>query len=324
MKKLGIVLLALSVFVSFASAALAADKIVLKFGHLADEKNTWHLGALKFKELVEKNSGGRIEVKIYPNEQLGKEKDLVTSIQTGTADMGIFGETLTTFGADKTIFMATPYLLRAAAHLHMVAGGEMGKVIEAQVLEKAKLRVLGYMERGPRELTSSRPVKTPDDLKGMKIRLPNVPIFLAAWEALGAKPIPMAFSEVFTSLQQGTIEGQENPYALIASAHFYEVQKYLNKTSHVRGWIYVCIGEKRFASLPDDLKKVVLDAGKEMQAYENKLFLEEEGKLEKLLKEKMTFVDVDQAAFAKIASEAVLKNLNDSQKEMYKKIQEVK
>ena len=324
MKKLGIVLLALSVFVSFASAALAADKIVLKFGHLADEKNTWHLGALKFKELVEKNSGGRIEVKIYPNEQLGKEKDLVTSIQTGTADMGIFGETLTTFGADKTIFMATPYLLRDAAHLHKVAGGEMGKEIEAQVLEKAKLRVLGYMERGPRELTSSRPVKTPDDLKGMKIRLPNVPIFLAAWEALGAKPIPMAFSEVFTSLQQGTIEGQENPYALIASAHFYEVQKFLNKTSHVRGWIYVCIGEKRFASLPDDLKKVVLDAGKEMQAYENKLFLEEEGKLEKLLKEKMTFVDVDQAAFAKIASEAVLKNLNDSQKEMYKKIQEVK
>ncbi len=324
MKKLGIVLLALSVFVSFASAALAADKIVLKFGHLADEKNTWHLGALKFKELVEKNSGGRIEVKIYPNEQLGKEKDLVTSIQTGTADMGIFGETLTTFGADKTIFMATPYLLRDAAHLHKIAGGEIGREIEAQVLEKAKLRVLGYMERGPRELTSSRPVKTPDDLKGMKIRLPNVPIFLAAWEALGAKPIPMAFSEVFTSLQQGTIEGQENPYALIASAHFYEVQKYLNKTSHVRGWIYVCIGEKRFASLPDDLKKVVLDAGKEMQAYENKLFLEEEGKLEKLLKEKMTFVDVDQAAFAKIASEAVLKNLNDSQKEMYKKIQEVK
>lgn len=324
MKKLGIVLLALSVFVSFASAALAADKIVLKFGHLADEKNTWHLGALKFKELVEKNSGGRIEVKIYPNEQLGKEKDLVTSIQTGTADMGIFGETLTTFGADKTIFMATPYLLRDAAHLHKIAGGEIGREIEAQVLEKAKLRVLGYMERGPRELTSSRAVKTPDDLKGMKIRLPNVPIFLAAWEALGAKPIPMAFSEVFTSLQQGTIEGQENPYALIASAHFYEVQKYLNKTSHVRGWIYVCIGEKRFASLPDDLKKVVLDAGKEMQAYENKLFLEEEGKLEKLLKEKMTFVDVDQAAFAKIASEAVLKNLNDSQKEMYKKIQEVK
>jgi tripartite ATP-independent transporter DctP family solute receptor len=324
MKKLGIVLLVLSVFVSFASAALAADKIVLKFGHLADEKNTWHLGALKFKELVEKNSGGRIEVKIYPNEQLGKEKDLVTSIQTGTADMGIFGETLTTFGADKTIFMATPYLLRDAAHLHKIAGGEIGKEIEAQVLEKAKLRVLGYMERGPRELTSSRPVKTPDDLKGMKIRLPNVPIFLAAWEALGAKPIPMAFSEVFTSLQQGTIEGQENPYALIASAHFYEVQKFLNKTSHVRGWIYVCIGEKRFASLPDDLKKVVLDAGKEMQAYENKLFLEEEGKLEKLLKEKMTFVDVDQAAFAKIASEAVLKNLNDSQKEMYKKIQAVK
>ena len=116
--------------------AKAPEKITLKFGHLADEKNTWHLGALKFKEIVEKNSNGRLEVRVYPNEQLGKEKDLVTSIQNGTADIGIFGETLTTFGASKTILMATPYLLKDSAQLHKVAGGEVGKEIEAQVLGK--------------------------------------------------------------------------------------------------------------------------------------------------------------------------------------------
>jgi len=304
--------------------AKPAEKIVLKFGHLADEKNTWHLGALKFKELVEKNSNGRIEVKVYPNEQLGKEKDLVTSIQTGTADMGIFGETLTTFGANKTMMMATPYLLRDAAHLHKVAGGEIGKEIEQQIIDKVKLRPIAYFERGPRDLTSNRPVKHPDNLNGMKLRVPNVPLFVAAWQALGAKPTPMAFSEVFTALQQGTIDGQENPYALIKSANFFEVQKYLNKTSHVRGWIYVCISEKKFQSLPPDLQKVVLDAGKEMQKYENALFLKEEAELEKFLKSKMTFVEVDIAAFQAKAKDAVLANLDAEQKAMYNKIVTIK
>ncbi|MDT8902909.1 DctP family TRAP transporter solute-binding subunit [Anaeroselena agilis] len=304
--------------------AKPAEKVVLKFGHLADEKNTWHLGALKFKELVEKNSNGRLEVKVYPNEQLGKEKDLVTSIQTGTADIGIFGETLTTFGANKTMMMATPYLLRDAAHLHKVAGGEIGKEIEKQVLDKVKLRVLAYFERGPRDLTSNRPIKSPDDLDGMKLRVPNVPLFVAAWQALGAKPTPMAFSEVFTSLQQGTIDGQENPYALIKSANFFEVQKYLNKTSHVRGWIYVCIGEKKLRSLPADLQKVIVDAGKEMQKYENQLFLKEEAELEKFLKSKMTFVEVDKAAFQAKAKDAVLANLDAEQKELYNKIVTIK
>ncbi len=306
------------------AASKAPEKIVLKFGHLADENNTWHKGALKFKELVEKNSNGQIEVKVYPNEQLGKEKDLVTSIQTGTADIGIFGETLTTFGASKTMMVATPYLLRDSAHLHAVAGGEIGKEIEQQIIDKVQLRPIAYFERGPRELTSNRPIKKPEDLKGLKLRVPNVPLFVKTWEALGAKPTPMAFSEVFTSLQQGTIEGQENPYALIKSANFYEVQKYLNKTSHVRGWIYVCIGEKKFKSLSPELQKVILDAGKEMQKYENELFKAEEAELEKFLKEKMTFVDVDMAAFQAKAREAVLANLDEEQKAIYNKIVNMK
>lgn len=304
--------------------AKPAEKIVLKFGHLADEKNTWHLAALKFKELVEKNSKGQIEVKVYPNEQLGKEKDLVTSIQTGTADIGIFGETLTTFGANKTMMVATPYLLRDAAHLHKVAGGEIGKEIEKQILDKVKLRSLAYFERGPRDLTTSRPIKHPNDLNGLKLRVPNVPLFVAAWQALGAKPTPMAFSEVFTSLQQKTIDGQENPYALIKSGNLFEVQKYLNKTSHVRGWIYVCIGEKRFQSLSPELQKVIVDAGKEMQKYENELFLKEEAELEKFLKSKMTFVEVDMAAFQAKAKDAVLANLDADQKALYNKIVNVK
>jgi tripartite ATP-independent transporter DctP family solute receptor len=335
MKKL-VKITALLALVVFAAVLLAGcggsakkdapkgEKIVLKFGHLADEKNTWHKGALKFKELVEKNSNGQIEVRVYPNEQLGKEKDLVTSIQTGTADIGIFGETLTTFGANKTMMVATPYLIRDSAHLHKVAGGPLGKEIEQQILDKVQLRPLAYFERGPRDLTSNRPIKHPDDLNGLKVRVPNVPLFVAAWQGLGAKPTPMAFSEVFTSLQQGTIDGQENPYALIKSANFNEVQKYLNKTSHVRGWIYVCIGEKRFKSLTPEQQKIIVDAAKEMQKYENELFQKEEAELEAFLKSKMTFVEVDMKAFQDKAKASVLANLDDEQKAMYNKIVEVK
>ncbi len=300
------------------------DKIFFKFGHLADERNTWNLGALRFKELVEKNSGGRILVRVYPNEQLGSEKDLVTSIRTGAADIGIFGETLTMFGANKTIMMATPYLIRDAAHLHKVAGGEIGREIETQILDKVKLRAIAYFERGPRELTSNRPVRRPADLEGMKLRIPNVPLFAAAWRALGAMPTPTAFSEVFGSLQQGLVDGQENPYALIKSANLYEVQRYLNRTSHVRSWIYVCIGERQFAALPPDLQRVVLEAGREMQRYENELFVREEAELENFLKGRMTFVTVDTAAFQAQTRDAVLANLDAEQQDMYHRIAAVK
>lgn len=324
MKKMikgSIFLMMVALMISFLFISYGANKkIVLKLGHLADENHTWHRACLKFKEEVEKNSDGQIEVRVYPNEQLGKEKDLVVSIQTGTADMGIFGETLTTFGANKTIMMATPYLLKSSAHLRAVADGPIGDEIEQQIIDKVKLRPIAYFERGPRELTSNRPIKRPEDLNGMILRVPNVPLFVATWQALGAKPTPMAFSEVFTSLQQGTIDGQENPYDLIKSACFYEVQKYLNKTSHVRGWIYVCIGEKKFQSLSPKLQKVILEAGKVMQDYENELFRAEYTELEKFLKERMTFVEVDKEAFMAKAKAAVLANLDKEQQELYNRI----
>ena len=178
-----------------------------------------------------------------------------------------------------------------------------------------------WFERGARNLTSNREIKKPEDLNGLKVRVPNVPLFVATWEALGAKPTPMAFSEVFTSLQQGIIDGQENPYDLIKSASFFEVQKFVNMTEHVRGWIYLVIGEDRFQSMPKDIQAAVLEAGKEAQAYERQLFRAEQDQLVQDLKDKgMTFVEVDKAAFMKVAEPAVLKFLSPELQEMYKKI----
>lgn len=292
-----------------ASPAIAQAKTTLKLGHLANEDNVWHKASVKFAEEVAARTKGAVEVKVFPNEQLGKETDLIKGIQLGTVDFTITGESLQNW-APAAALLAVPYAIRDLAHMDKVVGGPIGAKIAASIDEKTGLIPLTYFARGPRELTSNRPIKTPDELNGLKLRVPNVPLFVKVWEALGAKPTPMAFSEVFTSLQNGTIEGQENPLALIKSASFFEVQKYVNRTDHVISWIYLVGGSKKLAKLPAEHQAAIKEAAKVAHDYERTLFLADEKKLEAELKEKgMTFVESDRAAFgakARTAVDAVL------------------
>lgn len=305
-----------------APFATAAD-YTLKFGHLANEENIWNKAAERFKQVVEEESDGRIDVQIFPNEQLGTEMEVINSIQLGTADMTITGESLQNW-APKAAMMAVPYAFRDSEHLRKAVEGDIGKQIEQQIEEKAGLVPIAWFERGPRELTSNRPIKKPSDLDGLRLRVPNVPLFVDTWQALGAKPTPMAFSEVFTSLQQGTIDAQENPLSLIESASFNEVQDYVNVTDHVRSWIYVVIGKKKLESMPENLQEVVLDAAQQMQSYEAKLFSEDQKRLRNALEEAgMEFVEVDQKAFADKAEPAVKASLNDEQQKLYEAIQDL-
>ncbi|AUG55965.1 TRAP transporter substrate-binding protein [Thalassospira marina] len=288
-----------------------AAEMTLKLGHLANEQNSWHKAAVKFGEELSKLTDGRIDVQVFPNETLGKEIDLINGMQLGSVDMTITGESLQNW-APMAALLAVPYAYSSLEEMDEVASGDIGKKIEEQIIERARIRPIAYFARGPRNLTSNRPIKTPADLNGLKLRVPNVPLFVDVWKTLGARPTPMAFSEVFTSLQAGTIDAQENPLALIDSASFNEVQKYVNKTEHVRSWIYLTISELTWQKLSDDDKKAVMEAASRAQEYERGLFLDDEQRLTKELQEKgMTFVDVDQAAFAKQAEEAVLKNVSD-------------
>ncbi len=290
---------------------------VFKFGHLANEDHVWHQAALKYAELVSTQSQGRLVIKVYPNEQLGKELDMINGIRAGTVDMTITGESLQNWTPVAGL-CAVPYAIRDSAHLARVAGGPIGQGIEQRVLKQVGLRPLAWFERGARNLTTNRPVRHPDDLKGMILRVPNVPLFIKTWQQLGAKPTPMAFSEVFTALQQGTVHAQENPYALILSAGFPEVQRYCNLTEHVIGWVYVVIGERQFQSLPADLQQVMLDAAAAMQTAHQVLFQQAQAELvEKLKSRGMEFIAVDREAFKERARDAVLDALTDEQKEGY-------
>ena len=307
----------------FFSCSNRNSPIILRFGHQANDSDIWHKSSLKFKELVEELSEGKIEVRVYPAEQLGKERDMIRSIKAGIVDMTTTGESMQNW-SKITVFCAVPYLIKNSDHLKKVVDGPVGQRISSEMIKNIGLRPIAYFERGARNLTSNRPIATPEDLKGIIIRVPNVPIFVKTWTELGAKPTPMTLSEVFTALQQGTVEAQENPYALINSAGFYEVQKYVNLTEHVIGWVYVVIGEEKYQSLPMELKDVIIRAGKLTQEYHQKIFKAEEKYLREELERKgMIIQTVDKVAFQEKASRAVRESLPEELTEIYEEIEKL-
>ncbi|TCK92742.1 tripartite ATP-independent transporter DctP family solute receptor [Natranaerovirga hydrolytica] len=296
-----------------------------RFGHAADQNNTWHKAAMKFAEEVEEKSEGRINIRVYPNEQLGGEIDNITAIQAGTADMVLSGESLQNF-ADIVGIMSTPYLIQDSDHLQAVINGEPGQRIEQAIEEGAGLKVLTYFERGPRMLTSNKPINDINDLDGLRLRIPNVPLFVEVWNEWGARPTPMDFSELFTGLQQNTVEAQENPLALTRSGGFYEVQNYVNNTAHVRGWIYMLIGEDQWNELPEDLQQVMIDAAQVAQDYEHQLFLEDEEAVYNFVVEEqgLEFIETDVTEMIQVAEEYYENNFSEEYLEMYNMIRDLR
>lgn len=303
------------------SAASGVEKIDLVFSHINAETHTWHKMALKFKELVEEKSGGNITVTIYPNNQLGSEIETVQSAIAGMGDCDIVltGESMQTYVEELGI-IGMPYAITSDEHMDAVLNGDVGKELDELMLS-AGLRDLGAIRRGPRNITSNKEIHSPDDLQGFIIRTPESSMTMAAFEAMGAKPTPMAFSEIFTSLQQGVIHGQENPLANIYDASLFEVQDYVIESEHLRAWVYMAISETRFSSFSPEAQAIIQECATEAINYEHELFLEEEATLKSTLEEKgMTFIEVDQAPFKEKAVAGVLSVLTDRQKAIYDKI----
>ncbi len=292
----------------------------LKASLIVNENHTWFKAFEHFGALIEKRSQGRMKLQVYPSEQLAKEIEAIRLIQAEVIDMTVTSSLLNNW-FELAAFCELPFFFKDTIEAKKFIKGPVGKQLEEQMISITGLRSVGYFQRGPRQLTSNKPIKHPDDLQGLIVRVPNVPSFVTAWSALGAKPTPMAFSEVFTSLQQGTVEAQENPFDLIKNAGFYEVQKYINLTEHVISWGYPVIGEKQFQKLPEDLKTIFIDAAKDMQAYEHHLFTENEKSIKDELSAKgMTFIKVDKEAFIKKSEQAIYESLSPKMQAVYKQL----
>ncbi|GAA4952543.1 sialic acid TRAP transporter substrate-binding protein SiaP [Algibacter agarivorans] len=292
----------------------------LRASLLVNESHTWFKAFEYFSEILEERTDGRIILDNYHSEQLAKEIEAIRLIRAGVIDMTTTGSPLSNW-VEILTFCELPFLLRDSTDMRVLIESDIGKRMEQEMINQIGLRPLGQFPGGPRHLTSNKPIKHPDDLNGLIVRVPNVPSFVIAWEALGAKPTPMAFSEVFTSLQQGTVEAQENGFAIIKAAGFYEVQKYVNLTAHVVSWTYPVIGEKQFQAFPDDLKIIFLKAVEDMVKYEHKLFLESERQIQNHLEnEGMTFIEVDKDAFGDAARASIYKSLSPEMQKVYNDI----
>ena len=243
-----------------AGAASAAPEYKIKVAYISSESHPTAQAMTGFAKDVDSASKGRIKVELYPNGQLGSDRELCEGVQMGTIQM-VVSSTSALAGFDKRIqVLDLPYLFTTRKAAFDAVDGELGKKLNSYLENKGFL-VLGYQENGFRHVTNSkRPIKTPADLKGLKIRTMENPMHIAFFKELGANPTPMSWGELYTALQQGTVDAQENPYAMIDDGKFYEVQKYVSETGHLFSYEIIIANKKFMEKLPADLRKIVDDA----------------------------------------------------------------
>jgi len=231
-------------------AATAAE--TLKFGHVGKPGSLFEYSVNTFAECANTALGDKGEVQTFGSSQLGKDKELLQKLKLGQVDFALPSSVMSSVSDEFGIF-EMPYIIQDRDHMRRVQKALGGTFQDAA---NAKgYRILGYFENGFRNITNNtRPINVPADLKGIKLRTPKGAWRVKMFKLYGANPTPMSFSEVFTALQTGVIDGQENPYAQIASAKFQEVQKYLSRTGHVYTPAYVLVSAKHFAKLPLDVR----------------------------------------------------------------------
>ena len=273
-------LIALTVFIAVmaAGAASAAPEYTIKVGSIVSETHADMLAMNKvFKPQVEELSKGKIKVELYPNAQLGGDRELCEGVQMGTIQMALPASSALA-GFDKRVqVLDLPYLFTSRKTAFEALDGILGNKLNQYLLSKGFV-VLGYQENGMRHVTNSkRPIKSPADLKGLKIRTMENPMHIAFFKELGANPTPMSWGELYTALQQGTVDAQENPYAMIDDGKFYEVQKYVSETGHVFSYEILIANKKFMDKLPKELNKLVADeAHKAIMAQRASMEKEEE------------------------------------------------
>jgi tripartite ATP-independent transporter DctP family solute receptor len=261
---------------SFAATDSAEAKTVIKVAHGANEKYHMHRAIEEFKRLVEEGSKGEIEVQIFPSSQMGPDREMIEGVQTGVLEMAVPPSSFFAGWDPAFAVIELPYMYPskeiALKTFHSPAGDEM-----LARLAKQDLVGLGWLENGVRHVTNNvRPITGPADLDGIKLRTMKVPAHVDTFKALGANPTPMNFGEVYSGLQQGVIDGQENPVAHIYAQRFYEVQKYMSTTGHVFTVYIPVIRKSFFEQLPEEQQNLLREAMRKAEDYQQELVGAEE------------------------------------------------
>ena len=285
-----------------ASPALAQTEI--KFGHVGEPGSLFQKSADEFAKRANAKLAGKAKVVVYGSSQLGGDKEMMQKLKLGTLDIAL-PSTVMSSEVDLAGVFEMPYLVKDREHMKRIEKAVFWPMIEPAI-EKKGLKVLAVWENGVRHITNNKhPIKVPGDLAGIKLRVPEGKWRVKMFKTYGANPSPMKFSELFTALQTGVMDGQENPFTQIYSAKLQEVQKYLSLSGHVYTPAYVTVGMKRWETLPADVRKVLEDTAKETQAYVYQTAAHDEDELlGKLKAAGMQVNEVDKDAFVK-ASKSV-------------------
>jgi tripartite ATP-independent transporter DctP family solute receptor len=288
---------------SAAAAAAAAQDIqerVIRFGHVNPAGHHLSLGVLKFGELVAARSGGKLKVQELGGGSVGGEQQQFSAAQGGVQEMLVISATVVGGAVKEFTLLDIPFSFSKAEQVDALVQGPFGQALMERLPEKGVVG-LAFWEAGFRQFTNSRhPIRTVDDLKGLKVRVIPNPMFIQSFAALGTNPVPMAFPELFGALESKAMDAQENPFPIILNSKFYEVQKYLSVTNHVYTASPVMVSKRFWDRLSATEQKILRDAAIEAGAFQRRLSRETAVNARKELQGKMQVNDVPPATLARM------------------------
>lgn len=297
--RVAMVLAGLVVGVADGTAMAADGQIVVKLGHATPATSIHHQGLVRFAELVSTRTNKRIEVQVFPASQLGDEKALLEAQRVGGVQMATSNAGAAAVFDPALQILVAPYTWTDLAHGVRVLRGPIGQEIAKNFLARTGIRLLDMASYlGTRELITNKAVTKPADLRGVKMRSPQAPIYLETFKAMGAIPVGITVAEVYSALQTGTVNGAENQLDSIFGWKWFEVVKFVNLTHHMIDWHVFTVSEEFYQSLSPADRKVIEEAAIEADDYKNKLIIEREREVtEKMRASGVTFVTADVAAF---------------------------
>lgn len=305
MVKVRFLMMIVIVILLLGSVVYAAE-VTIRLGSAFEPTHILCQAAQKFKELVEERSKGAIEVQLFLGGAMGSEEECTEAVSIGALEMQVGGGLPIKTFAPQYYFFDSPYVMRDWNHFQKVWAGTLGEKAREELIKKGNTMYFGVVYRGVRHLTANKSIFVPDDLKGIKLRLPQLPTWVKVWEAIGASTVPIALTELFTALQTGVADASEGDVTQILSFRLYEVQKYLMLTGHLVQTGGLTINKPFFDKLKKEYQDIVVQAGKEATDWASNTIVNEEGNLIKELEAKgMQIIQPNAEAFREKAKSAV-------------------
>ncbi|MEI6761333.1 MAG: sialic acid TRAP transporter substrate-binding protein SiaP [Betaproteobacteria bacterium] len=294
-----------AIALSLGAASLAQAQTKLKWAHVYETSEAYHTQSVWAAEEIKKRSNGKFDIQVFPASTLGKETDINQGLQLGTVDMIISGPSFAARSYPRFGIAYYPFIFRDGDHLLAFAKSAVFKEMVDDFRAKTGIQVTAYTYYGARHTTAQKAFTNCEGMKGIKIRVPDVPAYTATPKACGANPTPIAFAEVYLALQNGTVEAQENPLTTIEAKKFYEVQKAIMLTGHIVDGLTTQIAPHVWNKLTDAEKTMFTDVTREAAARASAEIKKREGELvEEFKKKGLQVVNVDRKSF----QDAVLKN----------------